>query len=133
MLDKSSLKIIYETLIRYLYKILFFLRNFSVCLWKTFSKTCEANRKKETRREFFGLVFGHLLYNGSSLTFIQSKENFESFMEILHSFNFVKTKTNGRSFKNVPDKLSMPATFSRLVSLSNFKTSSPEVGEKVKF
>ena len=96
---------------RYLYKILFLLRSFSVCLWRTFSKTCEGRRKKETGREFSGLIFGYLLYSGSSLTFLQSKENFESFMEILHSFNLGKTKTNAPSFKNVPDKLSMQATF----------------------
>ena len=59
--------------------------------------------------------------------------NFERFIDRLHSFNIGKSKTIGPSFKNLPDKFSIPAAFSRLESLRNFKTSFSEVGEKVNF
>ena len=73
------------------------------------------------------------LYNGLSLAILQSKGNFERFIERLHSFDIGKAKAAAPSFKNLPDKLSIPAAFSGLVSLSNFKTSSFEVSEKVNF
>ena len=53
------------------------------------------------------------------------------FHQRLHGFDI--GKTNAPSFKNLPDKLSIPASFFGLVSLSNFKTSSSEVDEKVNF
>ena len=68
-----------------------------------------------------------------SLAILQSKGNFERFIERLHSFDIGKAKTTAPSFKNLPDKLSIPAAFSGLVSVSNFKISSSEVGEKVNF
>lgn len=42
-------------------------------------------------------------------------------------------KTTAPSLKNIPNKFSMQAAFSGLVSLSNFKTSASEVVEKVNF
>ena len=68
-----------------------------------------------------------------SLAILQSKGNFERFLERLHSFDIGKAKTTAPSFQNLPDKLSIRAAFSGLMSLSNFKTSSSEVGEKVNF
>ena len=68
-----------------------------------------------------------------SLAILQSKGNFERFIERLHNFDIGKAKTTAPSFKNLPDKLSIPAAFSGLVSVSNFKISSSEVGEKVNF
>ena len=68
-----------------------------------------------------------------SLAILQTKGNFEHFIERLHSFDNGQTKTADPSFKNLKDKLSVPAAFSGLVSLINFKTSSSEVGEKVNF
>ena len=79
---------------------------------------------------FFGSVFDPFLYNGLSLAILQSKGNFELFIERLHSFDIGKTKTTAPSFENLQDKFSIPAAFSGLVSLSNFKTSSSEVGKK---
>ena len=72
------------------------------------------------------------MYNGLSFAILQSKGNFECFIERLHGFDVVKTKITAPSFKNL-DKLSIPAGFSGLVSLSNFKISSSEVVEKVNF
>ena len=71
--------------------------------------------------------------NGLSLAILQSKENFECFSERLHSFDIGKAKSTALSFKALPDKLSIPAAFSGLVSLSNFKISSSEAGEEVNF
>ena len=51
-----------------------------------------------------------------SLAILQSKENFERFIERLHSFDIGKDKTTAPSFKSLPDKLSMAVAFSRLVS-----------------
>ena len=68
-----------------------------------------------------------------NLAILQSKGNSERFIESLHSFDSGKAKTTAPSFKNLPDKFSVPAAFSGLVSLSNFKTSSSEVGEKANF
>ena len=68
-----------------------------------------------------------------SFAILQSKGNFERFIERLQSVDISKAKTTAPSFKNLPDKLSIPAAFSGLVSLSNFKTSSSEVDEKVNF
>ena len=68
-----------------------------------------------------------------SLAILQSKGNFERFIERLHSFDIGKAKTTAPSFKNLLDKLPIPAAFSGLVSVSNFKISSSEVGEKVNF
>ena len=68
-----------------------------------------------------------------SLAILQSKGNFQRFIERLHSFDISKAKTTAPSFRNLPDKLSIPAAFSELVSVSNFKISSSEVGEKVNF
>ena len=73
------------------------------------------------------------MYNGLSFAILQSKGNFECFIERLHGFDVVKTKITAPSFKNLLDKLSIPAGFSGLVSLSNFKISSSEVVEKVNF
>ena len=81
--------------------------------------------------KLFGSVFEPFLYNGLSLAILQSKENFERFIERLHSFNIGKAKTTAPSFKNLPDKLSIPAASSGLVSGSNFKISSSELGEKL--
>ena len=67
-----------------------------------------------------------------SLAVLQSKGSLKRFiLERLHSFDIGKAKTTEPSFKNLSNKLSIPAAFSGLVSLSNFKTSSFEVGEKV--
>ena len=66
-----------------------------------------------------------------SLAILQPKGNFERFIERLHGFDIGKAKPTAPSFKNLPDKLSIPAAFSGLVSLSNFKVSSSQVGEKV--
>ena len=82
---------------------------------------------------FFESVFDPFLFNGLSLEILQSKGNFESFIERLHSFDIGKVKTTAQAFKNLPDKLSITMTFSGLVSLNNFKTSYSEVGEKVNF
>ena len=68
-----------------------------------------------------------------SLAILQSKGNFERFIERLHSFDNGKAKTTARSFKNLPDKLYKLAAFSGLVSVSNFKISSSEVGKKLNF
>ena len=46
-------------------------------------------------------------------------------------FDIGKAKATAPSLKNLLDKLSMPGAFCGLVSLSNFKTSSSEVGEKI--
>ena len=67
-----------------------------------------------------------------SLAILQFKGNFERFIERLHSFDIGKAKATVPSFKNLPDKFSIPAAFFGLVSLSNFKTSSSKVGKKVK-
>ena len=64
---------------------------------------------------------------------LQSKGNFERFIKRLHSFDIGKAKTTAPYFKNLPDKLSIPAAFSGLASSSRFKTSSSEVGKKVNF
>ena len=48
-------------------------------------------------------------------------------------FDIGKAKATESSLKNLLDKLSMPAAFCGLVSFSNFKTSSSEVGEKINF
>ena len=82
-------------------------------------------------RWFFGSVFEPFLYNGLSIAILQPKGNFERFIERLHSFDIGEAKTTAPYFKNLPDKLSVPAAFSGLVSLSNFKTSSSKVGEKL--
>ena len=66
-----------------------------------------------------------------SLTIFQSKGNFSSKDYIV--LILVKLKKAAPFFKNLPDKLSIPAAFSGLASLSNFKTSSSEVDEKVNF
>ena len=68
-----------------------------------------------------------------SLAILQSKGNFERFIERLHSFDIGKAKTTAPSFENLPDKLSIPAVFSGLVSVRNLKVSSSKVGEKVNF
>ena len=60
------------------------------------------------------------------LAILQSKWNFERFIERLPSFGIGKAKTTAPSFKYLRDKLSIPAAFSGLVSLSNFKISSSE-------
>ena len=52
------------------------------------------------------------MYNGSSLAILQSKEIFERFIERLDSFDIGKAKTTVPSFKNLPDKLSIPTVFS---------------------
>ena len=62
------------------------------------------------------------MYNGLSLAILQSKGNFERFIKRLHSFGIVKDKTTALSFKNLLDKVSISAAFSRLISISNFKT-----------
>ena len=67
-----------------------------------------------------------------SLAITQSEANFERFVKRLRSFDIGKAKTTALSFKNL-DKLSIPASFSGLTSLSNFKTSSSEVGGKANF
>ena len=117
----------------YLYNIFFLFRKISVWLWITFSITFKTSGKSETGRQFFGSVFEPSLYNGLSLAILQSKGNFEGFIERLHSSDIGKAKTTASSFKNLLDKLSVPDAFSRLVSVSDFKTSSSEVGEKVNF
>ena len=68
------------------------------------------------------------LYNGLSLTILKSKGHFECFIERLHSFDISKAKTTAPSFKNLPDNLPITAAFSGLLSVSNFKISSSEVG-----
>ena len=68
-----------------------------------------------------------------SLAILQSNGNFERFIERLHSFDIGKAKTNAPSFKNLLNKLSIPAAFYGLVSVSNFKILSSEVGEEVNF
>ena len=81
----------------YLYKILFLFKKISVWLWTTFSITFETSGKSETGRWFFGSVFKPFLYNGLSLAILQSKGNFERFIERLHSFDIGKTKTTAPS------------------------------------
>ena len=95
-----------------------------------FLYTFETSSKSETGRWFFGSGFDPFLYNGLSSAILQSKENFEHFIKRLLSFDIGRAKTTARSFKILPDKLSIPATFSGLASLSNFKTSSSKVGKK---
>ena len=56
-----------------------------------------------------------------SLAVLQSKGNFEHFIERLHSFDIGKVKRAAPSFENLSDKLSISATFSGLVSVSSFK------------
>ena len=68
-----------------------------------------------------------------NLAILQSKGNFECFIERIYSFDIGKAKTTAPSFKNLPDKLSIPVAFSGLVYLSNFKISSSEVSQKVIF
>ena len=79
------------------------------------------------------LTWGDFLYNGLSLAILQSKGNFERFIERLHSFDIGKATTTVPSFKNLPHKLPIPTAFSGLVSASNFKISFSEVGKKVNF
>ena len=67
------------------------------------------------------------------LAILQSKERFERFIKRLHSFDTGKAKATAPSFKNIPDRLSIPAAFSGFVCVGYFKISSSEVGEKVKF
>ena len=62
-------------------------------------------------------MFEPFLYNGLSLAILQTKGNFEHFIERLHSFDNGETKADP-SFKNLKDKLSVPAAFSGLVSSS---------------
>ena len=95
--------------------------------WITFSITFEKSVRRETGQNLFGSVFEAFLYNGLSLVILQSKRNFEFFIERLYSFDICKAKTSASSFKNLPDKLYIPAALSGLVSLSNFKISSFEV------
>ena len=68
-----------------------------------------------------------------SLAILQYKGKFERFIERLHSFDIGKAKTAAPSFENLPDKLSIPAAFSGLVSSSNFRISFSEVDGKVNF
>ena len=69
-----------------------------------------------------------------SLAILQSKGNFEGFIERLHSFDIKKAKTTALSFEELPDKLLIPAALSGLVSLSSFKiSSSKKVGKRVNF
>ena len=82
---------------------------------------------------FLDLFFDPFLYKCLSLAILQSKGNFERFIKRLHSFDIGKAKTTAPYFKNLPDKLSIPAAFSGLASSSSFKTSSSEVGKKVNF
>ena len=67
------------------------------------------------------------------MAILQYKGNSERFIERLYSFDIGKAKTTVPSFKKLPDKLSIPAAFSELVSLSNFKTLSSEVGDTFGF
>ena len=64
---------------------------------------------------------------------MQSKGNIGRFIKRLHSPDIGKAKTTAPSFKNFPDKFLIPATFSGLLNLSNYKTSSSKVGKKVNF
>ena len=57
----------------------------------------------------------------------------ERFIQRLNSFDISKAKATVLSFKNLTEKLSIPTAFSVLVSLSIFKISSSEIGEKVNF
>ena len=45
----------------------------------------------------------------------------------------MKAEITSPSFKNLPEKLPRLAAFSGLVFLSNFRTSSSEVGKKVNY
>ena len=67
------------------------------------------------------------------LVVLQTKGSFERLIERLHSFDIGESKTTAPSFKNLLDKLSIPAAYPGLASLSNFKTSSYEVDKKVVF
>ena len=98
-----------------------------------FSITFQTGGKSGTGRQFFESIFKPFLYNGLNLAILQSKRNFERFIEKLHSFYIGKAKTTAPSFKNLPDRFYIPAALSGLVSLSNFKISPPEGGEKVNF
>ena len=95
--------------------------------WITFSITFEKSVRRETGQNLFGSVFEAFLYNGLSLVILKSKRNFEFFIERLYSFDICKAKTSASSFKNLVDKLYIPAALSGFVSLSNFKISSFEV------
>ena len=81
---------------------------------------------KVKRGDSFSDLFLTLsFFDGLSLAILQSKGNLKHFTERLHSFDFGEAKTTALSFKNLPEKLSVPAaSFSGLVFLSNFKTES---------
>ena len=61
------------------------------------------------------------------------QSNVGRFIKRLHSSAIGKAKTTAPSFKNLPDKFLISATFSGLLTLSNYKTSSSKVGKKVNF
>ena len=57
------------------------------------------------------ICFWTFLVNGLSLAILQSKGNFERFIERLHSYDIGKAKTTVPSFKHLPEKLSIPTAF----------------------
>ena len=108
MLNKSLLKMIFKTLID------IYIKFYS--------------------SENFGLIMNNFFYNfWDKWQKWNGARRFERLIEILHSFDIGKAKTSAPSFKNLLDKLSIPAAFSGLVSVNNFKISSSEVGKKVNF
>ena len=76
------------------------------------------------------LALSCIIYNGLSLAILQYKGNFERFIEILPSFGIGKAKTTVSTFKKLPKKLSIPAAFSGLVSLSNLELHPPKLVKK---
>ena len=82
---------------------------------------------------FLGSVVESFLNSGFNLAIWQSVGKSEYFMERLHSSEIGFARIFAPSFKNFPERLSIPAALSTVISFSNCSTWSSVTFQKFKF